>query len=354
MENKDVIQSYLLTSAKYDYDVYEKRILYRLVELLQAELGGQKPNVLFIQKNILGDNIVTLPIKSFLLGDEDKNHGRIKKALLSLRGKTFEIEDDKKWKAVGIIEKPSISKEGKTVTFEIQQEIYDAILNFAKGYRKYELKTAMSFNSIYTMRFYELFSGQTKPITYSIDHLKIMFKLVDKYPRTNDFIKRVILSAQKELKEKSPYSFEFEPNKGTKIISLTFYPIKVPENVDVELEKKRLSKKVSLHWEFPTHVLNYLIENFHFTETELKNNIDLFKKALEKKDLLYEISILKPKALSAKNPKGYVINALKKMMDPDSNKRTPPIKRGKIKANPIENKENPLNEIANLVNLKTV
>ena len=40
--NKDVIQSYLMTVSKYDFSVYEKRILYRLVEAMQCELEGKK------------------------------------------------------------------------------------------------------------------------------------------------------------------------------------------------------------------------------------------------------------------------------------------------------------------------
>lgn len=33
--NKDLIQSYIMTTAKYDFNVYEKRIIYRLVEMAQ-------------------------------------------------------------------------------------------------------------------------------------------------------------------------------------------------------------------------------------------------------------------------------------------------------------------------------
>ena len=32
--NKDVIQSYLMTVSKYNFSVYEKRIVYRLVEAM--------------------------------------------------------------------------------------------------------------------------------------------------------------------------------------------------------------------------------------------------------------------------------------------------------------------------------
>ena len=40
ISNKDVLQSYIMTTAKYDFSVYEKRIIYRLVELAQCEVQG--------------------------------------------------------------------------------------------------------------------------------------------------------------------------------------------------------------------------------------------------------------------------------------------------------------------------
>ena len=33
--NIPVIQSYILTTARYNYNVYEKRILYRIVEMIR-------------------------------------------------------------------------------------------------------------------------------------------------------------------------------------------------------------------------------------------------------------------------------------------------------------------------------
>ena len=43
--NKDLIQSYIMTTAKYDFNVYEKRIIYRLVEMAQGELQGARYKV---------------------------------------------------------------------------------------------------------------------------------------------------------------------------------------------------------------------------------------------------------------------------------------------------------------------
>ena len=65
-DNKDVIQSYMLTSARYDFSVYEKRIMYRLVELAQCELQGKKMVELVgtsVETNMFGDKDITMPVQ---------------------------------------------------------------------------------------------------------------------------------------------------------------------------------------------------------------------------------------------------------------------------------------------------
>ena len=137
-----------------------------------------------------------MPISAFLANDDDENYTRVKKALLDLRNKSFEFDDGQIWKVIGIIEKPQFNYKRGWVRFEIQPEVYNAVLNFSKGFRKYELKTAMEFTSQYSMRFYELMSGQERPLIYTIEDLKIMFGVQDKYKRNPDFIKRIIVPAR--------------------------------------------------------------------------------------------------------------------------------------------------------------
>ena len=313
IRNKDVIQSYILTTAKYDFTVYEKRILYRIVELAQKDLQGKSLDVGYrIDKTLFDDKIITMPIKSFLSSKEDTNYVQVKKALEKLNEKKIEYETAEKWQLIRLIEKPVIDKYNSTVQFEINPNIWLAILNFAKGYRKYELKTAMSFNSVYAMRFYELLSNVKTPIAYSIDELKRMFAIENKYKKINDFIKRVIEPAQEELTEKAPYSFDFVPLKtGRKITALKFIPIPLPENRDKELERKELQKQVSLRWDLPSDVIQYLKFRYGFTDKEIKRNLSVLKKANEEIDLLLFIAQKYPKTQNKRNPKGYLINAIK-------------------------------------------
>lgn len=318
INNKDLIQSYIITSAKYDYSVYEKRILYRLIELFQSLTKGEKLNhKVHLTKDLFDVSVVTMPIAMFLNGEEDKNHSRVKEAIRSLENKKFEYEDDKTWEIIRIISEPKLDKYNENATFRINPKVVQAFLDFSKGFSKYELTTAMQFESVYAMRFYELLSGQKRPIIYSIENLKIMFRIEGKYERVNDFFRYVIEPAKRELDKSSPYSFEYRPIKtGRKITAIKFYPVYQPQNRDMRIEAKKLTKNTSLRWDLDIMIINYLKENYIFSEDEIQNNRDLFINAQNSStfDLLYFLSEQKRNAETKKNPKGWIINAIKKQL----------------------------------------
>ena len=152
--NKDQIQSYIMTTAKYDFSVYEKRILYRIVEMAQGELQGVRfaTDCKKIEHTLFDTVHITMPIASLLNGESDENYTRVKQALLSLQKKIFTYEDEKEWISISIIALPKIKKRSSVVSFQIDSHIWDCCLDFSKGFRKYELATAMKFKSVYSMQ----------------------------------------------------------------------------------------------------------------------------------------------------------------------------------------------------------
>ena len=69
--NKEVLQSYILTTAKYDYSVYEKRILYRIIEILQFLIEGKKLNEKYsIQITTQNDYDFQIPLSSILVNEK--------------------------------------------------------------------------------------------------------------------------------------------------------------------------------------------------------------------------------------------------------------------------------------------
>jgi len=278
MERTYLLQSYILTTARYDFSVYEKRILYRIVEEMQELLKGEKLNRDLrckINKQIFDLYDIEMPISAFLYDEEDTHHDRAKKALLAMSRKIFQYEDDRVWKAIPLIITPVIRKYDSMIKFRLHEDIYDALMNFSKGFKKYELKTAYEFKSVYAMRFYELFSGQRTPLIFSIRDLKLMFGVEEKYKLTADFIKRVVDVAQKELNKKSPYSFEYTPlKKGREIVSIKFYPVTIAANVDPEFEAKQLRRQLSPSWMIDRQSLQYLKEHYMFS-TRLHGKIEV-------------------------------------------------------------------------------
>lgn len=313
VSDKEIIQSYIVTAARYDFSVYEKRILYRIVEKLQFTLEGKKLDTRFvIEKNLFNDFRVEIPISEFLNGEEDKNYNRVKTALLSLNKKVIEVEDEKSWSAFNILERPKIEKNEGVARFTLSEEIYTSLLNFAKGYKKFELKTAFQFESVYSMRFYELFSNQQTKLIYSIEALKKMFAISAKYNnRPSDFITFVIKVAKIELDKKSPYSFDFVPQKtGRKITHIAFYPIKT-KNIDERIEKKQAQRKSSPRWVLSREVIHSLREKYSFGEKEIKVHIDLLGRAQNELDLLSLLSFKSAYCQKRNNPIGSLIAIIK-------------------------------------------
>ena len=318
IKNKELLQSYVLTTAKYDFSVYEKRILYRIVEIQQELLEGKKLNErYFLAANHHQDVTYTLPISLFLKEDDRNNHKEVKKAFRSLQTKIIEYQDEDTWASLSIIANPKIKTRTETITFTIDKMINDIFLDFSKGFKKYELKTAMEFDSTYSMRFYELLSNQKTPINYSIDNLKEMFSLVGKYNnRPAGFIEKVIEPAKKELDKCSPYTFHYEPIKtGRKITGIRFIPIHQPQFEDESLKKQKVIKQMSNRWFIPKNIEDYLKYNYEFTDKELNNNLSLFEAIynnLNEEEFLDFLVELRPSAQYADNPKGFLIGALKK------------------------------------------
>ena len=72
--NKDVFQSYILTVAKYDFSTYEKRILYRLVEMAQKDVPQPlRDNMRKVEPSNCGVNI-TMPVADILKDETQKLH----------------------------------------------------------------------------------------------------------------------------------------------------------------------------------------------------------------------------------------------------------------------------------------
>lgn len=338
--NKDVYTSYLFTMAKYDFSIYEKRIVYRLIDLAQKEIEGLliKDNLRKVHK-VGPAREITMPIADILKDEKDENYTIAKKAFKSLATKGLEYEDENIWVFINIIAAPKFDKRSGTARFSVFDEIWQCLLNFSRGFRKYELNTIMAFKSVYAMRMYELISGQKSPLTYintptakvTFDSLCDRFKLPKSMRMHHKFEEKVLNIAKRELDESAPWSFTFKRETipwrgrtGEKVIGYTFYPVEIPQNRDQNLEKARivsmlgnidgqrgtLSPQVSdflRHLGFSKEEINALKNKTLFLDAQKQLGVDGMIDALEQ---------IRQSALRSKQTigKGYFINGLKNFL----------------------------------------
>lgn len=311
--NREVIQSYLITAAKYDFTVDEKRVFLHLIEMMQPLLEGKKLRG-NVQQDLWGTYHFTLPI-SFFVDGEDIKHERIKNALRSLNEKKFEYEDEDTWQIIRLVEMPKLDKRGK-VEFYLSDKLVQCFLNFNKGFTKYQLSVSLSFNSTYAMRLYELISHQQRPITYNISKLKDMWQCADKkaYERNYNFIQRVIVPAKAELDEKANWSFNFKPLKqGNKFIAIEFTPIHHPERETEESQRADALRRVHLSAFLEREIRQYLTNTCEFSQREVKNNLPTLQKFCLNfgEEAIDKIRDIWARARNARNSKGYLIQSIK-------------------------------------------
>ena len=331
--NKDVYQSYMLSTARYDFSVYEKRIIYRLVEMAQSELQGQDFIGTRIKTNSAGDKDIEMPVRYILANEEDKNYAVARKAFKSLANRTIEQTQGNVWYLDHMLERVRVDANTGMARFRVSPNVWNIILDFTKGYRKYELKTTMQFKSVYSMRMYELMSGQVTPISYGLDELKKML-CVEKYKNTPDFERKVLDTAKKELDRCSPYTFTYErktvPSRGrggVKTIGYTFFPHKLGKNRDPELEAKSITPKVSTMGMFGTldkRVQDYLMHNIGIDKAAANKNKETLNRAQElfgAEGMIDKLAAVIPRLRKVSNPIGYVINALKSEIAAEEKKR---------------------------------
>lgn len=333
--NKDVYTSYLFTMAKYDFSIYEKRIVYRLIDLAQKEIEGLliKDNLRKVHKDGPARTI-TMPIADILKDEKDENYTMAKKAFKSLATKGLEYEDENIWVFINIIAAPKFDKKSGTARFSVFDEIWQCLLNFSKGFRKYELNTIMAFKSVYAMRMYELMSGQKTPLTFvndSFESLCDRFKLTKKMSTPQKFEEKVLDIAKAELDESAPYSFTYKREtirsrgrNGEKVIGYTFYPVEMPQNRDQNLEKARLASRVGNidgrlgmlnpqvsdylhHLGFSKEEINALKNKTLFVDAQKQLGVDGMIDALEK---------IRQSALRSKQTvgNGYFISGLRRYL----------------------------------------
>lgn len=337
---RNVVESYIFATGHQDLSIYSERLMMLLVKAAQCQVAGLnfKDGSSIAQVSIgpLGDAMVEIEARELLNGPNNTNYTQAKAAVMELMRKPISHErpaikngkpllNDKgepvyEFEAHNLVNDVYINKKPGVIVVNVNRTTWEAILDFSKGFRRYDLQVAMRFSRTCSLRMFKLISNQKNPLQFTIQELREQWGLTNKYTKTKDFIRNTIVSAKEELDRMSPWTFEFEPvysasseqNKGRvgrkSITSIIFFP---KHQIKYESTTSTINRVNNPSDLLGRHVIDRLVTQLGFSMAEIKANLVLLDTARKRFDLEKFLIDIGSKANRANNPQGYVVNAIK-------------------------------------------
>ena len=242
-----VIQPNSVTSARYDFTPLQKNIVYMIIKELQRHMSKEK----YINQDLFRNFVVSVPITP-LAGEN--NHAKVIEAAKELMQKPMEYSysrNNRNYTVATVIIHTAKHEHGSdTVELYVPLSALSLLLYIGKGFTIYQLPIALSLKSKYSKRFYE-FCCRWKDrggYSMSVQELRQMLKLENKYRDIKALKDRVLDVAKKELKQSADVWFDYKMEK-VKSRSFNYIYFTIEHN---DLKAKNASKGI-----YPK-VYNYL------------------------------------------------------------------------------------------------
>ena len=169
-------------------------------------------------------------IKDFLKLLDVKDQSKyieIPKITKDLMKKAFEIKEGKKIIQIAWLSSVVYETGEGTVILKFDSNLKPYMLELKELYTSYRLDNVLSLKSKYSIRLYEILKSNLfkKNIEIELEEIKNMVGAKEKtYNTYGNFKSKILIQTQKELKNKTDISFEFEEIKtGRKVTSIKFY-----------------------------------------------------------------------------------------------------------------------------------
>lgn len=237
-KNNLIVKSNQVVEASYTLTTTEQRLI--LSAIAQVPKGEEvSDDVLY---PLATEDLVKLG------GDEKASHKEFKDAVNRLYERSIVLRDGDESDSFRWIQEKVFN--GPSMAFvRFSKPILPFLSNLKAEFTKYLESDIVGMSSPYAIRIYELMM-QYRSVGHreiSLDDLRWMFQLENKYPVWADLKKRVIDQATKEINEHSPYKLTIEPKRtGRKITSIVLKfqnkkALKAPKNGRIDEPQKGMS-----------------------------------------------------------------------------------------------------------------
>ena len=231
-----------VVNGKYHLPLLEMRML--------MALAGH------ISKNSEGFECYSIPVKElaeFMMLNETTQYTVIRKLARNLRRRELFFEwfarpDSKKksWLTTGWFDYIMYDDETMSIEYQFASKIEPMLLQVQKAYIQLQCKPLMAFKCMYSNRLLMLIMEweNIQPRKISIDELRDMFQLTEKYKLYADFKRFVMEPAIKEINAMSDFTVRVTPLKTGK--SYTHYKFYIKRKVKATIDIKPMDTDVEL------------------------------------------------------------------------------------------------------------
>jgi hypothetical protein len=263
-----------LLNAKFDLTAFQMKIFHFLV--LNTKQTAEGFSVTKVKVSEVSNFLKTKT--------SDYLYNLLEKESRKLMKKEIYLEDENSWKVANILAQIEYHKKEGAFSFMFPPMLSNYLLQLKKNFTYIDVRNIVSMDSIYAIRFYGFCKEFERfgKFQFSVDEIRKMFNLENKYEMYGLFKQKVIVKAQEELVKNSDLIFIFkEIKEGKKVVALQF-----------QIEKNISKTKNQL--EIDNRSLETLLEDAPFEIVESipnANAIEIIIKQLFEKLTPWSISI---------------------------------------------------------------
>ena len=227
-QNNFITKSNKLIEANYKLGVIEQKIILCLASNIQPTDSDFKT--------------YTLPIKEFanLLGVKGQHkYSDLRRITKELMQKVFEVRIDKKVRQVAWLSYVAYNESEGKIDIRFDPFLRPYLLELKREFTSYKLENVVQLKSTYAIRIYELLKQyeKIKERTFLLNDLRKLLGAEEIYPAYGNFKQRVLIPAQKELKNKTDISFNLEEIKtGRRVTKVKFIIQSGKQNKEEQLK----------------------------------------------------------------------------------------------------------------------
>lgn len=297
IKHYDNYQPNIITRSRQEFTLIEKKMMVLFINQIDFEIIKDRPN----------ENLkFKIPVTEI-----GGNREEIRAACESITSKKIRNLDGD-FSIIVPFPLTRYLNEGMKGYVELTM-LADVIPHFVElknQYTRYNLELMLNMKSVYSQRLFEICMMHKGRGQYSFQFNveKIQGILNCNYAKYNDFKKRVLLAAQKELAEKAGIIFEFTPSKkeGRRISEITF-TLKTEKQLAIDAVNQEFDQYQSMDIAQLIQNAAYLLKNYTFTNKQ-KGDI------LTNRELLIKFLEVESKVANgqhkAKNPTAYIAKSL--------------------------------------------